>query len=232
MSSRSSIARRRVALRAIAALAACALIANAARAQAALPHATDVLNGRAERVVYRGVPAVTLVPSPETAGKDASVLALLDGAPFQDGIIELRVAGAPRAGAPADSRGFVGLAFRTGAHGEWFELFYLRPTNGRADDQLRRNHSVQYESSPDYSWNRLRRESPGVYESYVDLVAGEWTTMKIVVEGATARLYVNGASQPCLVVNDLKHGTEPGRIALWAHVETDAYFGPISVSRR
>jgi hypothetical protein len=56
--------------------------------------------------------------------------------------------------------------------------------------------------------------------------------MKIVVAGTTARLYVHGASQPCLVINDLRHGDGPGRIALWAHVETDAYFGPITVTPR
>jgi hypothetical protein len=56
--------------------------------------------------------------------------------------------------------------------------------------------------------------------------------MRIEVEGTRAKLYLNGASQPCLVVNDLKHGDRAGRIALWAHVTTDAYFGPISIERR
>jgi hypothetical protein len=71
-----------------------------------------------------------------------------------------------------------------------------------------------------------------VYESYVDLEPGAWTTMRIEVSGTTARLYVNGAPQPCLIVNDLKHGDRAGRIALWAHVQTDAYFGPITVTPR
>jgi hypothetical protein len=56
--------------------------------------------------------------------------------------------------------------------------------------------------------------------------------MRIEVAGTTARLYVNGAAQPCLIVKDLKHGDQPGRIALWAHVETDGYFGSITVSAR
>jgi len=56
--------------------------------------------------------------------------------------------------------------------------------------------------------------------------------VRIVVAGTTARLFVNGATQPSLVVNDLKHGDRPGRIALWAHVQTDAYFGPIRVTHR
>ncbi len=59
--------------------------------------------------------------------------------------------------------------------------------------------------------------------------AGAWTAMKIVVEGKTARLYVQGAAQPSLVVNDLKHGDGAGGIALWAHVQTDAYFTSLNV---
>lgn len=197
-----------------------------------LPVVSEVINGSAETVNYRGVRAVKLVPAPATAGKDLSMLALLDGADFKDGTIEISVAGAPRPDAPADSRGFIGISVRTGAHGAWSEVFYLRPTNGRAEDQLRRNHTVQYASDPEYPWYRLRQESPGVYEAYADVEAGAWTRMRIEVSGTSARLYLNGASQPCLIVHDLKHGDGAGRIALWAHVETDAYFGPISVSPR
>ena len=200
--------------------------------RAELPKVTEVLNGHAETATYRGVQAVRLIAAPETAGKDEDILALLDLPAFKDGTIELNVAGAPRPGMPPDSRGFIGLSFRTGEHGQWSEVFYLRPTNGRADDQIRRNHSAQYVSHPQFTWDRLRHESPGVYESYVDLEPGAWTSIKIVVAGKTARLYVNGAAQPTLIVNDLKHGDGPGRIALWAHVETDAYFGPLSVTAR
>ena len=191
-------------------------LASQARSQA-LPRISEVVNGRTEPVTYRGVRAVKLIPSPETEGKDEDMMAILDGADFKDGTIQIDVAGAPRPGMPPDSRGFIGVSFRTGPHGVWSDVFYLRPTNGRVDDQLRRNHAVQYVSDPEFPWYRLRRESPGVYESYADLVPGAWTTMKIEVTGTTARLYVNRASQPCLIVNDLKHGDRPGRIALWAH---------------
>ena len=200
--------------------------------RAELPRIVEVVHGSTEIVTYRGVRAVKLVPAAETAGKDEDMLALLDRPEFRDGVIQIDVAGAPRTGTPPDSRGFIGISFRTGPHGSWSDVFYLRPTNGRADDQLRRNHAVQYASDPEFPWHRLREESPGVYEAYADMVAGDWTTMRIEVAGTKARLFVNGASQPCLIVNDLKHGDRPGRIALWAHVETDAYFGPISVSAR
>ena len=189
---------------------------------------SQVLNGRAQVVVYRGRRAIKLEPLANVSGED--MLAILDAEKFKDGVIEIDVAGSPRGDASATARGFIGVAFRTGEHGEWSEVFYLRPTNGRADDQLRRNHSVQYVSHPDYTWNRLRQENPGVYESYTDLEPGVWTPMRIVVSGTTARLYVNGATQPCLVVNDLKHGAGAGRVALWAQMETDAYFGAISLT--
>ncbi len=197
---------------------------------ARLPVVTEVVNGRVESGTYHGVQAVRLVPTQDLKGKDAGMLGILDLPEFHNGTIEIQVAGKPGANAAPDSRGFIGLSFRTGEHGTWSEIFYLRPTNGRAEDQLRRNHVVQYVSEPEWPWYRLRKEVPGVYESYTDMVAGEWTTMRIEVQGVTARLYVNGAPQPCLIVNDLKHGDGAGRIALWAYLDTDNWFGPITVT--
>jgi len=83
---------------------------------------------------------------------------------------------------------------------------------------------------PDHPWYRLREEHPGVFESYVDLEPGAWTRIKIVVMGERAQLYVHGTEQPCLIVNDLKLGDTPGRIALWVGSGTDAYFANVTVS--
>ena len=190
----------------------------------------ELVNTKAEAVDHLGKRAVHLVPVHGQEAGDGAMLAILTGSDFKDGTIEVDVAGAPRPGVAPDMRGFIGILFRAQSHGERAEDFYLRPTNGRADDQLRRNHSVQYESAPDFPWYRLRKENPGVYESYVDLEAGVWTRMKIVVAGTKARLYVNGADQPCLIVNDLKLGEGHGQIALWAHVATDAYFSNLTVN--
>jgi len=127
-------------------------------------------------------------------------------------------------------RGFVGIAFHVQPQGSQFECFYLRPTNGRAEDQLRRNHALQYISHPDFPWYKLREENPGVYESYTDLVPDEWTKIKIVVAGVRAQLFVNGSAQPCLVVNDLKLGEVPGQIALWIGFGTEAHFSEVKVT--
>jgi len=189
----------------------------------------ETTGGKAEIVTYRGRKAVRLVPAADRQGSDDSMLSVLSTTDFKDGVIEAEIAGSPRPGTPDDSRGFIGIAFRVQPRDSRYECFYIRPTNGRADDQLRRNHSTQYVSEPEYPWSRLRKESPGVYESYVDLESGAWTKIKIVVTGTQARLYVNGADQPALVVNDLKLGETHGHVALWAHWTTDAYFSDLAI---
>ncbi len=198
----------------------------------------DVLNAKAQATTYRGHRCIRLLDSPNpepkmTEGRklgEKRLLGILQ-ANFQDGVIEIEVAGSPRAGSPdAAARGFIGIAFHTQKDAARYECFYLRPTNGRANDQLRRNHSVQYVSEPDFPWEKLRSETPGVYESYCDLEPREWTRMKIEVSGVAAKLFVNGAAQPCLIVNDLKMGRSKGDIALWIGPETDGYFSNLKVT--
>jgi len=190
------------------------------------------LNVMAEAVSYRGKPAVRLIEAPGVTG-DVETLAVVPGPRLRDGTLEVEVAGEPRAGTEAGgARGFVGIAFRLQKDPLRYECFYLRPTNGRADDQLRRNHSLQYISHPDHPWHRLRKESPGLYESYVDLVPGEWTRVRIVVSGTKAQLFVHGAGQPTLIVNDLKLGAAEGAVALWIGPGTEAHFTGLRVESR
>lgn len=162
------------------------------------------------------------------AGEDR--LAILPDTHFQNGLIVLDIAGSPIPGAQEAARGFVGVGFRVAADVARFECFYIRPTNGRADDQLRRNHSTRYFSFPDHPWRRLREETPGLYESYSDLVPSQWTSLRIEVTGDKARLYVGASDQPVLLVNDLKHGESEGNIALWIGPGTEGYFANLQVS--
>jgi hypothetical protein len=155
--------------------------------------------------------------------------AVVEGIEFSDGVITAEVTGAPPPGANPSARGFVGIAFRLrdGA----YDVFNLRMTNGRAEDQQRRNHATQYASHPDWPWFRLRKEAPSRYESYVDLVPDAWTAIKIDVRGVRARLYVHGQDQPTLIVNDLKSGTRrTGAVALWVNYGTVAYFRNLTLT--
>jgi hypothetical protein len=181
-----------------------------------------------EQVTYRGRPAVRVVEPQINAGGGIVVIPV----ELKNGVIDALVAGALAPGAAEASRAFVGIAFRVQADAKRYDAFYLRPTNGRADDQLRRNHSTQYISEPDFPWQRLRKETPGVYESYVDLEPGAWTPLRIVVDGTKARLHVHGAEQPTLIVTDLKQGEVSGTVALWIGLGTEAYFSNLRVTAR
>jgi hypothetical protein len=183
-----------------------------------------------EPMIHEGKKALRVVES--TRQYDGNALALVDDVEFTDGTIEIDLAGRPAAGSSDTARGFVGIAFRSTPDGRAFECFYLRPTNGRAEDQLRRNHATQYASEPDYPWQRLRSESPGVYESYVDLEPGAWTHVRLDVDGLKARLFVNGASQPVLIVDDLKRSRASGRVGLWIGAETEAFFRNLTITPR
>lgn len=165
------------------------------------------------------------------SGQNVEQLAVVDGLGFGDGTISVELAGTPDTAAFAGARGFVGIAFRVQADLKTYDALYLRPTNGRADDQVRRNHSAQYIAHPQWPWFRLRAEFPERYESYVDLVPGAWTQVRIDVRGAQAKLFVHGQDQPTLVVNDLKSGTlARGGVALWIDVGTQAHFRNLSVT--
>jgi hypothetical protein len=204
----------------------CILLSSMAAWAQAIPIAnleTQKLN--AAVASYQGKEATRLIDRDGGGG-----LALLKGSSFKDGAIEVELAGRPSAGSFADARGFVGIAFRVQTGGSKYENIYLRPTNGRTDDMLRRNHSTQYTSEPEWGWERLRKESPGVYESYVDLEAGAWTRYKIVVKGTRAELYVHDAAQPCLIVKDLKLGDAAGAVALWVGPGTEAYFTNLKIA--
>ncbi len=191
------------------------------------PSRLDPKNASLESVTYHGQRALKIT---ETEAAPGGAMAGLKGVRFHDGTIELEVSGAPSKTADPSARGFIGVAFRVQPDGKHYEDFYLRPTNGRAENQEQRNHSTQYVSEPDWPWERLRRETPSRYESYVDLQAGEWTRMRIVVRGKDARLYVGDATQPSLIVTDLKAGDSEGGVALWIGPGTEGYFRDVRIT--
>ncbi len=192
-------------------------------------------NVKTEQVTYKGRAALRVTDTAAASVADGERLVILNKSDFQDGVIEIELTGEPRANAGEGARGFVGVAFRVNLDAAKeavkYECFYLRPTNGRADDQVRRNHSTQYISHPEFPWHRLRKEFPEKYESYVDLLPGEWTKVKIEVRGDKARLYVHDAPQPVLIVNDLKLGQSTGQIALQIGPGTVAHFANLRVSK-
>lgn len=180
-----------------------------------------------------GKSALKAVKDSKVKEFDEPTFIKVNGVNFKNGTIEVKVLSRLLSDAPEFARGFIGIAFRINDSNTKYESIYIRPTNARADDQVRRNHTVQYYSYPDYKFDRLRKEAPEQYESYSDMEMNKWITMKIEVKGAKAKLFLNGNSQPSLIVNDLKLGADTsGDIGLWVDIGTEGYFSDLKIVKQ
>jgi len=182
---------------------------------------------------FMGKEALKVIKDPTVKEVDEPTFVKIKGIDFQNGTIEVKVLSRLLDNAPEFARGFIGIAFRINDSNSKYESIYIRPTNGRAEDQVRRNHSIQYYSYPDYKFNRLRKEAPEKYESYADMALNEWINMRIVVNGQQTKLYLNNNKEPSLVVNDLKIGADAsGAIGLWVEVGTEGFFSDLKIIKQ
>lgn len=239
------------------------------------------LNGVLAKVVtHQGKQCLNLVPSPEVIHSDGPTFAILEGSNFHNGIIEISLSGTKPEDAatrdPSDFVGdFVGIGFRIESNEEkaakiepklepkrnpanvaQFECIYFRPAHALSEDQLTRNHSIQYFAYPEAKFNSLRKKYlqqeqskqertvqnkslpkssqlpkifPKIYEAYAPIAAEEWFRIRIEVVGTTAKLYVNGAAEPALIVNDLKLGDCQGAIGLFVERECVGYYCDLKI---
>ncbi len=139
-------------------------------------------------------------------------LVWLDGFEFQSGTIEFDAQGKS---APPQSS-FVGVAFRV-VDAETHDAVYFRPFNFHAADPARRLNAVQYHSLPQWKWDKLRKEKPGQFEKPIEFPpdGDAWFHAKVVVENQQVRVFVNGAAEASLVVNELSE-RPGGSLGLWS----------------
>src|SRR5262249_3722364 len=145
---------------------------------------------------------------------------------FHDGVIEVELAGRPASNAGAGARGFIGIAFRM--YGDQFEYIYLRPTNGRAENQISRNHSTQYSSYPKFSFAERHEQSPRSTRVTSISKWAVWTHYHISVEGNKARLYVHGAAN-LFDCERPQAGRFVGGVALWIGPGAEGYFAGLKI---
>lgn len=180
--------------------------------------------------IIDGKKALRIVKDSSIKEVDEPTFVKIQDFQFRNGTIEVKVLSRLLPSAPQIARGFIGLAFRIADNNTKYESIYIRPTNGRANDQVRRNHSIQYYSYPEYKFDRLRREFPERYESYADMQLNEWITMRVEINGSQAKLFLGKQKEPVLIVNDLKHGPDlAGSIGLWVDVGTEGFFRDLKV---
>lgn len=151
----------------------------------------------------------------------------LEGYDFANGTIDIDLLGRSQ---PVQGS-FIGVAFRV-VDGQTHDAVYFRPFNFRASDPAAHSHAVQYVSHPQWPWQRLRSERPGQYEQPLvpEPDGDEWFHARIVVQRPKVSVFVNGATAPCLVVNELSDRTH-GSLGVWVGNGSGGNFANLRVSR-
>lgn len=135
----------------------------------------------------------------------------LKGVNFKTGTIDVDLRGRD-----VFQQSFLGIAFH-GIDTTTNDVVYFRPFNFQATDTLRRKHTVQYISEPDFPWDKLRKEFPLVYENEVNPFpqATAWFHARIVVGTDDITVYVDHSNKPSLRVKKLNN-RQSGLLGLWS----------------
>jgi hypothetical protein len=141
-------------------------------------------------------------------------IALLKDSAFADGTIEFDLA---LHGHPS----FAGVLFR-GQSPQDYELVYVRPQRSRQPDALQYTPMIGGQEA----WQLYYGDG---YTAAAELPANRWLHVRLVIAGYSARLYVDDAVEPQLVITDLKRPWTEGPIGLWGRAG-GANFSNVTVS--
>ena len=189
-----------------------------------------ILRGEQVLKVERDLTLFPFDPNREVETVDDRHYLKLEDFEFADGIFEVKLLSRIQQPAPfPNSQGFIGMYYRVQHDDSAFEAIYVRPNVGRSHIQAMRNHAVQYFAYPGYKFADLRKEAPGLYETYADIGLDEWITMRIHVFGERAELYLNEAKYPSFIVNKMKGTSTSGTIGLYVDIGTEGYFKDLKI---
>jgi hypothetical protein len=128
--------------------------------------------------------------------------------------------------------GFIGVYFRIKEDDSAFESIYVRPKVGRVNNQLFRNHAVQYISYPHAKFDTLRKSyPPGSYEGSAPVALKEWIKMRIEVNGETAEMFINDMKYSSFIVDKMLGKNKIGGVGLYVDIGTIGYFKDLKVTK-
>lgn len=143
---------------------------------------------------------------------------------FKNGTIEADVKGSD-----TPQQSFVGIAFH-GQDEEQYDVVYFRPFN--FNNPERKAHSIQYVSHPNYTWDRLRTESPGRYEAPLtsSLDPNDWFHVRIEVQFPEVNVFVNDEEKASLTIEQLSKSAT-GWIGFWVGNGSDGCFRNLRITK-
>ena len=193
--------------------------------------AIEAVHTTVEQTTLNGESVLRVVKKDKLMEFDENTYAKLNDLTFHNGTIEVKMLSRLLTDAPEFARGFIGIAFRINDDDTKFESFYVRPTNGRIDDPVRKNRGVQYFSYPKYTFDYFRNLGITDFEGPADIGLDEWISLKTVINGAKGEFYLNNSEEPVLVVENMKHGADAkGAIGFFVDIGTEAFFKDLKVT--
>ena len=153
---------------------------------------------------------------------------------FENGTIEVNMYSQLQNPAPYPGiAGFIGVFFRVQENDSAFESIYLRPKVGRVNNQLFRNHAVQYFSYPHAKFETLRKNYPaGSYEGSAPVALNEWIKMRIEVNGESAEMFINDMKYSSFIVDKMLGKSKKGYVGLYVDIGTIGYFKDLKVTKK
>jgi sugar lactone lactonase YvrE len=145
--------------------------------------------------------------------------AFLNDGEFENGIIEFDLA-------VTGARSYPGILFRTWQDGSW-ERIYIRPHRAGCVSPSPYTDVLQYVSSFNRadSWQFYNGE--GMTAAAV-IPFDRWFHVKIEVSGTQARVFLDNAETPALLIHELKHGERKGGLGLLGPLDGSSYYANFS----
>ena len=152
---------------------------------------------------------------------------------FENGTIEVKMYSRIQDPPPYPGvAGFIGVYFRIKEDDSAFESIYVRPKVGRVNNQMFRNHAVQYISYPHAKFDTLRKSyPPGSYEGSAPVALREWIKMRIEVNGETAEMFINDMKYSSFIVDKMLGKNNIGGVGLYVDIGTIGYFKDLKVTK-
>jgi hypothetical protein len=188
------------------------------------------VNTSVETAFLDGEKVLRVVKSEKIDRADEDTFVRIVGSEFHNGTITVQMRSRLLPDAPEHARGFIGIAFRIQPNNAEFESYYVRPTNGRHPDPVRRSHGSQYFAYPGYTFSYFREHGITEFEAPCDIGLDEWITLKAEIRDGAAAFYVENMEQPTLIVDRLKHGVVGrGAVGLYVDMGTEGFFRNINI---
>ncbi len=163
------------------------------------------------KAVNRSISSLTkYADAVEMDARESDGLGILKELEFEKGTIEIELQGENSPG-----RSFIGIAFNI-QDKDTYEVVYFRPFNFVAEEQVRKEHMVQYVFHPVYTWKTLREERTGVFENEIPDPPDPdgWFKTVIKISEKQVKVFMREGSQPVLEIDRLSEMKSP-EIALW-----------------